>query len=370
MRLLFLIEALTAGGAERQLVNLMNGLSKNGHKVYLVTWVDKHHFKPIDLPNVNWIQFKRNGKFDFSLFRLIRTLIRDNKINAVQGFLDTGNLYAWLCTRLLKDVQVFASERSSKRKLKGLSRFHKPLVHKLVTKTIANSEAGKLFVKELSGIKTPVEVIRNGFDNEYFKPVSELEKGKFRNKHDIDENALVFINVARIIPLKRQLEIVIAFSELFLSKNAMLILIGQANDQYIKEISDFISNNNLEGKVKIFPPSAFIQEYYQLSDIFILNSDYEGSPNTLVEAMLCGLVVITTRCGDAAFYVENTFGNELIPTKDFHALKKSMVKLAELTNSVRGEVGKLNYEHLTKNIEVSIESLSNKYEKIYQVNEY
>ncbi len=370
MNLLFLIEALTAGGAERQLVNLMNGLSKKGYKVYLVTWVDKHYFTQLDIPNVNWSQFSRKGKLDFSLFRLIRSIIRENKINVVHGFLDTGNLYAWLCTRLIKGVKVFASERSSKRKLKGLSRFHKPLIHKLVTKTIANSEAGKLFIQELSGFKTPVEVIRNGFDNEYFKPVAEFEKVKFRNKHDIDENALVFINVARIIPLKRQLEIVIAFSELFISKNAMLILIGQENELYFKEISDFIINNNLEGKVKIFPPRAFILEYYQLSDIFILNSDYEGSPNTLVEAMLCGLVVITTRSGDAAFYVENTSGNELIPTKDFHALKKSMLKLAELTKSDRYEIGKLNYEHLTKKNEVSIDSLSNKYEKIYQANEY
>jgi glycosyltransferase involved in cell wall biosynthesis len=365
MNLLFLIEALSAGGAERQLINIMNGLSEKGHKVFLFTWVNHHHFKTSDIPNVNWIHHTRKGKFDLSLFMSIRRLIIRNEIKIVQGFLDTGNLYAYICTIFMKDVKVFASERSSKRKLKGLSKYHKFWVHRLVEKTISNSEAGKKFINEISGAKVPVEIVRNGFDLVHFNTISELEKERLRKQYGIENNSIVFINVARIIPIKRQLEIVIAFKDLFKNKNALLLLVGNSNDQYLSQIEVLLSENGLREKVRIFTANSKIQEYYQFSDVFILNSDFEGSPNTLVEAMLCGLPIITTKCGDAPFYVEDTKGNEIITVGDNQELRDGMLRLFEMKKSERKEIGIQNRQHLTQNKDVTILGLSNNYERIY-----
>jgi hypothetical protein len=167
MKILFLIESLSAGGAQRQLVNLMNGLTQKGYNVNLITWIDNNHYNATQLPNINWIQLSRNYKFNFLPLFFIRKFIQKNKIKIVQGFLDTGNLYAWFSTILLRNVHVFASDRSSKRPLIGFSKFHKRFVHKYVDKTIVNSLAGKEFIHEISGAEIPVEVIRNGFDVSY-----------------------------------------------------------------------------------------------------------------------------------------------------------------------------------------------------------
>lgn len=65
--------------------------------------------------------------------------------------------------------------------------------------------------------------------------------------------------------------------------------------------------------------------------IFALSSDYEGVPNVLIEAMACGMPVVSTDCapGGAAVLIDPGVNGLLVPVGDAEALAEGMAYLAE-----------------------------------------
>ena len=78
---------------------------------------------------------------------------------------------------------------------------------------------------------------------------------------------------------------------------------------------------------KIIMPGAVVDPtpYYLSADLFVLSSDYEGFGNVLVEALACGLPVVSTDCpgGPSEILGSGQFGR-LCPVKDVDALACAM----------------------------------------------
>jgi len=65
------------------------------------------------------------------------------------------------------------------------------------------------------------------------------------------------------------------------------------NGNYEQKIIEFIKKNGLEGKIGLLPSTKNVVEAFNNSSIFVLPSRYEGYANILVEAMSCGMPVIS-----------------------------------------------------------------------------
>lgn len=71
------------------------------------------------------------------------------------------------------------------------------------------------------------------------------------------------------------------------------------------------------------------------ADAFVLSSDYEGLPNALIEAMLCGLPAVSTDCAfGPAELIEDGLGL-LVPVGDARALGRAMLQLWEDRDAAR-----------------------------------
>ena len=65
-------------------------------------------------------------------------------------------------------------------------------------------------------------------------------------------------------------------------------------------------------------------------NLFVLASRYEGLPNVLLEAMSCGLPVVSTNCtGSIAEIVSDEVDGLLVPVEDIPALASAMDQIME-----------------------------------------
>ena len=121
-------------------------------------------------------------------------------------------------------------------------------------------------------------VIPNAIDNSIFKV---LDKNELREKLSIDQNEKVACFVGAFINRKGVMRLVSAAKKV---PELKLILIGSGTEEPISDQIIF------KGKV----PHEKIPEYLNAADVFVLPTLAEGCCNAIIEALACGLPVVSS----------------------------------------------------------------------------
>jgi glycosyltransferase involved in cell wall biosynthesis len=64
--------------------------------------------------------------------------------------------------------------------------------------------------------------------------------------------------------------------------------------------------------------------FYRAADVFALSSEFDNSPNVVLEAMACGLPVVTTDVGGVREFVAEGAGGGVVPPNDAAALASGL----------------------------------------------
>ena len=106
-----------------------------------------------------------------------------------------------------------------------------------------------------------------------------------------------------------------------------------------EELEALVKELGLEGRVFLPGQSADISRDIKGAKLFVLSSDYEGMPNVLLEAMALGLPCIATDCpcGGPASVIEDGVSGMLIPVGDEKALTEKM-RLLLSSDETRGRL--------------------------------
>lgn len=208
---------------------------------------------------------------------------------------------------------------------------------------IANSKRVAETVREYSGIEVPV--VNNLFDMSLFNPVPHNNKRKIVicvGSMVARKQPFLFANIAKSVP------------------EADFVWIGERyyyGDMQKKVEKENICNLKLLGKVE----NSRVPGLLANADIFLFPSIHEGFPNVIVEAMACGLPVITLdRFGPEAV-VDGETGYAV--TTEFEMLER-LKQLLE-NDDLRGTYSRnareraFNYEgsRLVKKLEEHIDSM-------------
>jgi len=95
-----------------------------------------------------------------------------------------------------------------------------------------------------------------------------------------------------------------------------------------------ISALGLQGRVHLLGQRSDIPELLNAADVFVLSSDYEGNPLSVMEAMAAGKPMICTAVGGVPELVEDGCGL-LVPPQDAQALSKAMIHLLENPSAMK-----------------------------------
>lgn len=210
----------------------------------------------------------------------------------------------------------------------------------------------KFVQRNLNVDETKCVVLKNAIDQSIFlKPLSKERKQKLVDKYNIKSKEKILLFTGRIVPEKGVLELLSALENV---KNDYKLLIVGASLNSIKTKTKY--EMQVEKKVEkmhnhvIF--TGFIEynkifEVYQIADIAILPSICnDAAPLTVIEALTCGLPIITTNSGGIPEYA--TDGSAIIINRD-----KDLVKnLSRAINSLMSNKGKQT-EMSSKAVKVS-----------------
>jgi len=189
-----------------------------------------------------------------------------------------------------------------------------------------------------------------------------LKKVRFAPHHIIDFNTFTYNEnygknkynivgfVGRLTPEKNVVNLVIAFDNLIRSYkvDAKLFIIG---DGILRnKIEEIIERRNLQDYVKIvgWVPREKLLSYYHLFKILVLPSYSEGLPYVVLEAMACGVPVLTSSVGSLPYIVKEGITGFLLESPSASSIAKKLAIIIQDEEKLE-KVRKTSYLYVKKN---------------------
>lgn len=216
---------------------------------------------------------------------------------------------------------VFVSTRQKSFTVRVLQRLQL-LVAKRARTIIVPSQYLKELVTMWGIPQNKIVVVYNAFDSS----LPEQSKESLQQKYTIQSPSI--ISVGRFVPWKGFLRLLDAFVVLQKEFPKLVLRIvgeGPGKDSLLKKIQELGVN---ESVILTGPLSQVdVLEYLKASDVFVLNTGYEGLSHLLLEAMAVGTPIVTTSVGGNPELITNEVTGLLVPYNDVSALEKSIKSL-------------------------------------------
>lgn len=317
MKILFYINAIHDGGAERVMVNLAKYFSDTGYETILVTsFRDTWEYKIEG--NVKRLTLEENevkqGKIKRNFSRIIklRDILKKEKPDVAISFMAEPN-FRLLVASLGLNVKTIVSVRNDPNKEyagkigKFVGKCLLPLADGCVFQT---KEAQEWFPERLQRKST---IIFNAVKEEFFHIERKPVAGEI-------------ITCGRLEAQKNHKLLIDAFAEAIEEHPyARLKIYGEGSLRDV--LQEQIDKLGLHDKAFLMGATNDVAKALQTADLFVLSSDYEGMPNALMEAMAAGVPCISTDCpcgGPRELFI-NELRKKMFACGDVEQLKKLII---------------------------------------------
>ena len=317
------------GGAERVMVILANEFCSRGVNVDLVLSKSIGPYLSDVHPSIRIVNLNSKRLF-FSIVPLVKYM-REEKPKVMLTALNTANVIA-IIARIISRVKfrLVVSERAvTSVAIKDNPLMRAKLVPFLMRMTYSKADAivaVSIGVSDdlINKFKLPSKNIHVVYNPVVTSQLIKLSNEKFDHEWFENEEVPVILSIGRLTSQKNFTLLIKAFSLLLKSCEARLIILGKGELQ--KELENLTIELNIWDKVSFpgFVKNPFM--WMKNSSLFVLSSDYEGLPGTLIQAMACGTPVVSTDCPSGPKEIlENGQWGRLVPMRDVESLSRAMV---------------------------------------------
>lgn len=307
VRVMIVIHGLETGGAEMMVLHLARELSRAGHPVRVVSL----HGDETDVAGlmrragVDVVALNKAGGPDPRTVLRLRAQMRDfspavvhTHLPVLEYVLPAARLYGRR-VRIIHTVHNLAREETRHRVLRAVNR--RAFSHGVVPVAL-NEEVRSSICREYALPASAVPVVGNGIDLDAFRgPQRRGPRGAGAR----------LLCVARLAPAKNHALLLRTVARLRESgRDVSLTLVGDgplrgALEERARELG-------ISQRVRFAGRRTDTPAFYRDCDLFVLLSDYEGMPMSIIEAMASGLPVVATRAGGVAELVDDGVNGALV----------------------------------------------------------
>lgn len=187
---------------------------------------------------------------------------------------------------------------------------------------ICNAEmVKKEIIERFSVPAEKIHVIYNSVNNQHFIPATAPLRAQLRQQYGVPANATCMIYVGSGFERKGLDAAIKAIS----GTSRHLLVVGKdKNEPRYRELA---AASGCKDRVHFFGVQQNTLQFYQMADGLLLPTLYDPFPNVILEAMACGLPVITTpTCGGAEF-IENGRNGFVCDALDINDLQQAIMAL-------------------------------------------
>ena len=289
-------------------------------------------------------------------------IFKDNNYKIVHSHLNTLSVFplraakkAGVPVRIAHSHSTTNKKEWKKNLLKQILR---PFSKVYATDYMCCSElAGRWLFGNKEYDKGNVYLLNNAIDLDKFKYDEQL-RNKKRKELNIKDDTLVIGHVGRFVEQKNHRFLIDIFNEVHKQKeNSILLLVGQG--PLMEEMKEKVKTLGIKDSVKFLGQRNDVSELYNLMDLFLFPSLYEGLPVVGIEAQATGLLCVLSD--------DMTKETKVLNETEFLSLKQSASVWAKII--LNKQLMLLDKNNTTKKMsavgyDINIESF--KLEKIYK----
>ena len=319
VKILFYINTIQRGGAERVMVNLANQFDKDGYIVVFVTsfrtkgeYILNKSVKHISLEKVKneRSKIKRNVSRIFKL----RKICKSEKPDIMISFMAEPSIRSVLATVGLPVKNLVSVRNAPEQEYAGkLLRFCGKVLLPFANGCVFQTEdAKKWFPRKL---QEKSKIICNAVAPDFFSIVRKPVKN-------------CVVTCGRLEEQKNHIMLLKAFKNIIKSySDAKLLIYGEGTLK--SKLENYLYKNGIQENILFKGVNNKVQEALSEADIFVLSSDYEGMPNALLEAMAMGIPCISTDCpcGGPKMIMKNGENGVLVPVGDGEMMENAIIRL-------------------------------------------
>lgn len=202
----------------------------------------------------------------------------------------------------------------------------------------------------------------NGVDVQHYRPATLDEKQRLKQKLGFENKPYLITYTGRFEERKRVTDLIIAWHRIAKQfPQHHLILVGAGNE--MEACQSQVRSLELSNRVTFVGEVQNVEDYLKITDCYVFPSRLEGMPNVVLEAMACGLPIISTTIPGIVEIIQDGKTGLLVPPMDADALTKALTDILGKPEMARW-LGKAAREEALRNY--SFDHLGKSYFEIYQ----
>jgi glycosyltransferase involved in cell wall biosynthesis len=338
IKVCFIAGTLGQGGAERQLFYILKVLRQQDTQVRLLCltsgefWEDK--VRELGVP-VEWVgaSHSRLGR----LRTIVDSLKRDIP-DIVQSQHFFVNPYVGAAARFVGSRSIAAVRSDLVSEVYDRDQMIRRWGLKVCRIVAANSKSAMRRAVECGVPDRKLKFLPNVVDTNDFRP----------DRQGVRPRLFTIASVGRLVQSKRhdRLLSILAKVKSMHAGNVTLLIAGDGPAK--ADIERDVDARGLRSSVEFLGNCSDLRPVYRRSDALAITSDVEGTPNVLLEAMACGLPVVSTKVGGVPDVITHGVNGLLVDADNESAFAGELVKLhqnAELRESLGAQARLLMERH-------------------------